>query len=187
MSENNKINPNAPEQYQTGCTVPPKSYGGLIAFLLILLIFFGGIISILSLMNIQLFRLVRTQTSAEGSMHLRSYSAASAQEEPILSEDNIKQSQLGITGHEITPFHQQYYELPQGIYISEIEPGSQCHSQGLRCGDILIAVNGQKITDFDTLNLSLLQAEPGSCACLTVYRDGKEHSFQIPLETVKGE
>lgn len=42
--------------YGTGRTQPPKSYGGLIAFLLILIIFLIGVVTMLGLMNIRLFR-----------------------------------------------------------------------------------------------------------------------------------
>ena len=44
------------DTYQTGSTRPPKSHGGLIAFLLGLVIFLSGISTVLGLMNIQLFR-----------------------------------------------------------------------------------------------------------------------------------
>lgn len=42
--------------YQTGSTRPPKSYGGIIAVLLVLVIFLGGIASALGILNIRMFR-----------------------------------------------------------------------------------------------------------------------------------
>jgi len=42
--------------YRTGATKPPKSHAGLIAFLLIAVIFLGGISSALSLLNIRLWQ-----------------------------------------------------------------------------------------------------------------------------------
>jgi hypothetical protein len=42
--------------YGTGNTMPPKSYSGIIALLLILVIFLSGVVSLLSFMNIKLFR-----------------------------------------------------------------------------------------------------------------------------------
>ncbi len=41
--------------YGTGNTRPPKSYGGIVALLLIVVIFLSGIVSALSLLNIRLF------------------------------------------------------------------------------------------------------------------------------------
>lgn len=42
--------------YETGRTQPPKNHGALIAFLLILIICLGGVVSALGIMNLRLFR-----------------------------------------------------------------------------------------------------------------------------------
>ena len=44
------------QTYNIGHTEPPKSHGGIIAVLLIVIIFLGGVISILGLLNISLFQ-----------------------------------------------------------------------------------------------------------------------------------
>lgn len=44
------------QTYNIGRTAPPKSHGGIIAILLIVIIFLGGVISILGLLNISLFQ-----------------------------------------------------------------------------------------------------------------------------------
>ena len=48
--------------YGTGRTEPPKNYSGIIALLLILVIFLSGIISLLSFMNIKLFQQLSEQS-----------------------------------------------------------------------------------------------------------------------------
>ncbi len=56
--------------YQTGSTRPPKNHRGLMAFLLIALIFVGGIASALGLLNVQLFRKLNTASgSPDNSVH----------------------------------------------------------------------------------------------------------------------
>lgn len=55
MDENRSNSPMEPDYYSTGSTRPPKSHGGLIAFLLITVIFLGGIASALGILNIKLF------------------------------------------------------------------------------------------------------------------------------------
>ena len=56
MDERNNFPPESrePDYYETGSTRPPKSHGGLIAFLLILVIFLCGLSSALGLLNIKL-------------------------------------------------------------------------------------------------------------------------------------
>ncbi len=56
MENNYPHDPWERDSYETGSTKPPKSRGGLIAVLLIAVIFLGGISSVLSVMNIKLFR-----------------------------------------------------------------------------------------------------------------------------------
>jgi len=48
-------------EYGTGRTQPPKNRGGLVALLLILVIFLTGIVTVLGILNIQLFRQLRAQ------------------------------------------------------------------------------------------------------------------------------
>ena len=47
--------------YGTGRTEPPKNHSGIIALLLILVIFLSGIVSLLSFMNIKLFHQLSEQ------------------------------------------------------------------------------------------------------------------------------
>ena len=53
--------------YQTGSTQPPKSHGGLIAVLLALVIFLGGISSALGILNIRLFRQISNAEATEAT------------------------------------------------------------------------------------------------------------------------
>ena len=55
------------DSYETGSTKPPKSRGGLIAVLLIAVIFLGGISSVLSVMNIKLFRQLNKKDGSDMS------------------------------------------------------------------------------------------------------------------------
>lgn len=188
MDENKQ--PSYPEQYQTGRTVPPKNYGGVIAFLLILIIFLCGIVTMLSLMNIHLFRMVKTQQTQDVSLQLRSYGTEADQEEQmpaVAAEIGDRQGRLGFSGQEITPFYQQYYQIPLGIYISEVDPDSDCYKKGLRAGDILIGFNGHEITDSATLKDLLSLEKPGNSAQLTILRDGNEHLLNVIIGSEEGE
>lgn len=175
MAQKDKSTHNSPEQFRTGQTKPPKSYGGLIAFLLILVIFLGGIVSVLSLMNIHLFRMIKTQNQQNIPMLTNCNDQQPAVAEAIDSGD--QQPVLGFSGYTVTDFHAKYYALPQGIYVSELAQG---HSHGLRTGDILTHVDGTAITDFIKLN-ELLQSAAGKSAVLTLFRDGKTTEITVKI------
>ena len=57
----NQIDPWDDGVYGTGKTKPPKSHGGLIALLLVIVIFLSGIASALGILNIKLFRQLKDQ------------------------------------------------------------------------------------------------------------------------------
>ena len=61
-NNNNNIDPWDPDFYETGSTKPPKSYGGLIAVLLAVVIFLGGIASAMGFLNFKLVKEVQDQT-----------------------------------------------------------------------------------------------------------------------------
>ena len=53
--------------YETGRTRPPKSHGGLIALLLVVVIFLSGVVSVLSILNVRLFAQLNSQEFHEDS------------------------------------------------------------------------------------------------------------------------
>ena len=68
-----------PDYYETGSTRPPKSHGGLIAFLLILVIFLGGVSSALGLLNIQLLSQQTNAPDPSGPVMLYPSNAGTAE------------------------------------------------------------------------------------------------------------
>ena len=54
--------------YGTGRTEPPKSHGGTVALLLILIIFLCGIITVLGVLNVRLFQKLNTRRESEQSI-----------------------------------------------------------------------------------------------------------------------
>jgi hypothetical protein len=58
---NKNIDPWDDGVFGTGKTEPPKNHSGIIALLLILVIFLSGIVSLLSFMNIKLFHQLSEQ------------------------------------------------------------------------------------------------------------------------------
>ena len=88
---------------------------------------------------------------------------------------------LGITGQEISPFDQHYYRLPQGIYITEVSESSDAAAKGIQSGDILVQLDGQRVTDTDTLKSLLYAHKTGDTVTVVIYRKGAQHTLDITL------
>ena len=65
-NRNTNYEPWEQQTYQTGSTRPPKSHGGLIALLLVVVILLCGIISAMGLLNIRLSQALATPTEGTG-------------------------------------------------------------------------------------------------------------------------
>lgn len=86
---------------------------------------------------------------------------------------------LGIHGQAIDAFYENYYDIPRGIFITELDESSELFKKGVRPGDILLNMADTDILDFDTLNNLVSTLEQGEEVTVVVYRDGTK--FQLTM------
>ncbi len=155
------------DTYRTGSTQPPKSHGGLIAFLLGLTIFFCGVATALGLMNITF------APAAQESPLSVSFSRGGVTSAPTPSG-------LGVQGQAVDTFWQYFSDLPQGIYITRVF--GQAEKLGISVGDILLSVNDVSVPSWELLQQVLSAQSAGSNICLQIYRDGRLQEFTFTLQ-----
>lgn len=182
MRETDHTTENTPQQsfYQTGDVRPPKSYRGIIALLLICVIILGSLVSGLSLLNIHLFRQLQAQDEAAAPVRFISGSTTATDSNSL--HTNVCFSSLGLTGSMLTSFDRHYYGLPAGIYITDVSERSHAAMQGICAGDILLKVDGSRVTDTDTLQNQLSLYQTGDTVALVIYRAGTQYQLNITLE-----
>ena len=93
---------------------------------------------------------------------------------------------LGIEGESISNFYQHYYRMPAGLYITGVETGSEAYEKGIEYGDILISIDGTRITDMDSLNTVLYAHDVGDTVNVVIYRSGKQYALTLTLHENKG-
>lgn len=71
----------------------------------------------------------------------------------------------------------------EGALVAHVTPGGPADKAGIKQGDVIIALNGQKIKDSAQLRNLVAQLEPGTSAKITLLRDGREKQ----VTTVLGE
>ena len=88
---------------------------------------------------------------------------------------------IGITVGAISSAASDYYDLPEGLYISDVAEGSDAEKQGIQSGDMLLAVNGKPVTT--TYDVSAVKdgLQVGDTVTLTIYRDGKTFDVKVKL------
>ena len=93
---------------------------------------------------------------------------------------------LGLSGESVTRFDQYYFQIPQGLYLSEVEPESDAFAQGIEPGDILVSLNGEPITDQLQLNTFVNSLSIGDTVTAIVYREGKEETITLTVTEYAG-
>lgn len=89
---------------------------------------------------------------------------------------------LGVTVQPITTAMTAKYSLPLGLYIVEKESGSAAEKAGLRLGDVITAVDGDRIVYVTDLESALNRKRAGDTVYVTVYRDGAELTFAAQVD-----
>ena len=88
---------------------------------------------------------------------------------------------IGITVGAVSSAASEYYDLPDGLYISAVAEGSDAEKQGIQSGDMLLAVNGQAVTTTYDVNAAKDGLKVGDTVTLTIYRDGKTFDVDVKL------
>ena len=99
----------------------------------------------------------------------------------LIDYGSVKRAVLGITMQPIDKKIAEELKLSSmnGVYIYEVTRGSAAEEAGLKKGDVIIAVDGQKITDGASVQAKVNNYHPGDKAQLTYLRDGKEYTAEV--------
>ena len=79
---------------------------------------------------------------------------------------------LGFAVESVSKLFQHYWNLPGGLLVSGIHDESEPAKQGLRNGDILLALNGKSLLNRDDLYTVLYSCSIGQEVTAVVFRDG---------------
>ena len=103
-------------------------------------------------------------------------------------------TRLGITGRDLSEQEAQFYDVPMGFLILEIDEDSDITTAGGAVGDIICGVDGQEVSNLSEISAVLLNYSPGDQITLTLYRmsdsgqqSGSEFDITITLLEDKGE
>lgn len=93
---------------------------------------------------------------------------------------------LGMELEEMPALYSLYYNLPAGMYISEVTAGSQAEAMGISPGDILLEINGASMTTQTQVQEVLEGLSIGDGVTLVVYHRGQSFELTLTLEEIRG-
>lgn len=116
----------------------------------------------------------------------------------LITEGRVREAYLGVQTLSVGGWLSQALDLPvqEGLLIEEAKQGGPAAAAGLHGGnqqalagmqritiggDVIVAIDGQKIADQSDMNLVLNRKRPGDTITVTVYRGGKKLDVPVKL------
>ncbi len=81
-----------------------------------------------------------------------------------------------------TSMYAQYYNMPEGAYVYNVETGKSAEKSGLAAGDIITELGGEAIGGYSDLNAAVKSYKAGESANITVYRAGRYETLNITFD-----
>lgn len=103
--------------------------------------------------------------------------------EQLMKNGHVDHGYLGISLNDVTPANAHFFNLTTatGAIVSQVTPDSPASKGGLRRGDVISAINGQKIVNGSALQVAVSQITPGTNIALGIMRDGKPSTLNITV------
>lgn len=99
----------------------------------------------------------------------------------LIQYNKVKRPYIGISGIDLDETRAKTYNLVVGVYIKSIDDFSAAEKAGLKAGDVIVEVEGKKITKMDELNEIKNSHKIGDQIKLKVNRDGNEKEITVTL------
>ncbi len=106
----------------------------------------------------------------------------------LIAHGKVTRGFLGVSAQMISPQIAQAMKLPManpnadGALIAAVAPNSPAEKAGLKQGDVIIAVNGHKVTNPGDLASDIANIDPNHTADISYIRDGQKKDVSVAVE-----
>ncbi|MBN2482229.1 MAG: Do family serine endopeptidase [Bacteroidales bacterium] len=106
----------------------------------------------------------------------------------LIEFGTVQRAMMGVTIREINANLAREYNLDnmEGVYISEVNTGSAAEEAGIRTGDVVTAINDNKVNSPSELQEMVGRFRPGDKITVTAKRNNKTQQFSVVLRNVQG-
>lgn len=90
---------------------------------------------------------------------------------------------MGVSMTELTPELRRHFGAPEdnGTLVAEVRPGSPAEKAGVKVGDILTEVDGEKVGQSFDVSRAIRERNPGDTVNVSLVRDGQTRTVNLTL------
>lgn len=92
--------------------------------------------------------------------------------------------QIGISCVDVDELYSRYYNIPQGIWVREVEEGSAAEKAGIKVGDVIIGIEGEAVSSIKEMNEIKNKYKAGDEITLTISRSNEDIEIKLVLQEV---
>ena len=101
----------------------------------------------------------------------------------LLATGKVHRGMLGIGIQDLTSGLAKSFGMKDdnGVLVNSVKEGSPAAAAGMKQGDVVVAFNGEKVTDANGFRNKVANEKPGTTVDLTVFRNGSEVNLKAKL------
>lgn len=100
----------------------------------------------------------------------------------LIDNGSVVRPYIGISGSDISESISSRYNVPQGVYVEEVQENSPAAKAGLKQGDIITHINDAQIKTISELNKIKFTHNVGDKITLKLTRNNEELKVELTLE-----
>jgi serine protease Do len=106
--------------------------------------------------------------------------------ETLIRDGKVSHGFMGIGISDVTPENSKFFNLTdaEGALVTQVESDSPAAKGGVKVGDVIRELDGQKIPDAGELQVEVGQKRPGTTIKRGIFRDGKNVTVPVTLEAM---
>ncbi len=113
---------------------------------------------------------------------------AKATADQLIKSGTVHHGYLGIGMNDVTPENASFFNLKDanGAIVAQVTADSPASRAGLKNGDVITSLNGQKIVNGSALQVAVSEDQPGSTIDLGILRNGNPQTVKLTVGEFKG-
>lgn len=100
----------------------------------------------------------------------------------IVERGRVTRAWLGVYIQDVIPRMERQLGVREGALVSEVVADSPAAKAGIKAGDVIVAVDGEKIKTSNDLQVAIMYRSPGERVQVTLVRDKRTLTVEVVLE-----